>query len=303
MRGPAIRTTIEFTRPPMSRVTKVSAKRIMPAPSAANTRAKISMVYGLPRREAVFYAAQRRDRNRRGHRPVTAFLHEVNRMRTLPLLSLAALLAAPLAAQGKPSDPDVKAAGGGMLPAGWTSRLDDTTAKLADVKFVTMGPGLHFTSGPAGIYWRGADAVTGSFHTVATFSQTKAPMHPEAYGIFVAGKDLKGAGQSYVYFLVRGDGQYTIRQRQGATVTNITTGNRNGWSPNDALAKQDSATGKATNKLEVAGTAAGKKLKFSVNGKLVQEVDAPAGMVAGVVGIRMNHNLDVHVDGFAVHKM
>src|ERR1043166_4277493 len=200
----------------------------------------------LPRLEAVSYAAQCRDRNRRGHRPVTAFLHEVNRMRTLPLVSLAALLAAPLAAQGKPSDPDVKAAGGGTLPAGWTSRLDDTTAKQADVKFVTMGPGgLHFTSGPAGIYWRDADAATGSFHTVATFTQTKAPMPPEAYGIFVAGKDLKGAGQSYVYFLVRGDGQYTIRQRQGGTVTNITTGNRNGWSPNDAVAKQDSATGQA----------------------------------------------------------
>jgi hypothetical protein len=35
----------------------------------------------------------------------------------------------------------------------------------------------------------------------------------------------------------------------------------------------------------------------------VAELDAPGGSVAGLVGIRMNHNLDVHVDGFAVHKM
>jgi hypothetical protein len=53
----------------------------------------------------------------------------------------------------------------------------------------------------------------------------------------------------------------------------------------------------------VAGDAATKKLKFSVNGKQVAELDAPGGSVAGIVGIRMNHNLDVHVDGFAVHKM
>jgi hypothetical protein len=221
------------------------------------------------------------------------------------MLSLAALLAAPLAAQGKPSDPDVKVAGGGALPAGWSYRLEDPTASIANAKFVAMGGGFHFSTGPAGIYWREADAVPGSFHTVATFTQTKAPMHPEAYGLFVMGKGLKGATASYVYLIVRGDGMYSIRQggAAGSPSTNLTTGgNRNGWLASDAVVKQDSA-GKATNKLEIAGDAATKKLKFSVNGKQVAEIDAPGGSVAGLVGIRMNHNLDVHVDGFAVHKM
>ena len=226
-------------------------------------------------------------------------------MRTLPMLSLASLLAAPLAAQAKPADPDVKVAGGGAMPAGWMARLEDSTASLSSVKFVPMGGGFHFTTGPAGIYWRGADAVTGSFHTLATFTQTKAPMHPEAYGIFVAGKDLKTSKASYVYLIVRGDGMYSIRQggAAGTPSTNLTQGgNRNGWLASDAVMKQDSS-GKATNKLEIAGDAATKKLKFSVNGKQVAELDAPGGSVAGIVGIRMNHNLDVHVDGFAVHKM
>ena len=226
-------------------------------------------------------------------------------MRTLPMLSLAALLAAPLAAQAKPADPDVNAAGGGKLPAGWTARLEDSTASLSNVKFAPMGGGLHFTTGPAGIYWRAADAVTGSFHTLATFTQTKAPAHPEAYGIFVAGKDLKTAKASYVYVIVRGDGMYSIRQGgpAGTPSTNLTQGgNRNGWLASDAVMKQDSA-GKASNKIEIAGDAATKKLKVSVNGKQVAEIDAPGGSVAGLVGIRMNHNLDVHVDGFAVHKM
>jgi len=227
-------------------------------------------------------------------------------MRTLHLLSLAAFVATPLAAQGNPADPDKKVAGGGAMPPGWFARLEDSTASIANVKFTTMGNGFHFTTGPAGIYWRDADAVPGSFHTLATFTQTKAPMHPEAYGLFVAGKDLKGGNASYVYLIVRGDGMFSIRQggKAGTPSTNLTTGgNRNGWLANDAVVKQDSATGKATNLLEISGDAATKKLTFKVNGKVVHEMAAPGGTVAGVVGIRMNHNLDVHVDGFAVHKL
>ncbi|HLB55087.1 MAG TPA: hypothetical protein VJK71_08265 [Gemmatimonadales bacterium] len=218
-------------------------------------------------------------------------------MRTLPLFALT-LLAVPALAQGNPADPDKKVAGGGTMPAGWSFRLESPTASIANVKFAPMGggDGLHFTTGPAGIYWRDADAVTGSFHTVATFTQVKAPEHPEAYGLFVAGKDLSTPTASYIYLIVRGNGMYSIWQggAAGARSTAITR-----WTAHDAVAKQDSA-GKATNKLEVSSN--GTKLTFKVNGATVHEMDAPSGG-AGIVGIRMNHNLDVHVDGFAVHKM
>ena len=226
-------------------------------------------------------------------------------MKTLSLLGLTVVLTTPLLAQGNPADPDKKVTGGGSMPPGWFARLEDSTASIANVKFAPMGNGFHFTTGPAGIYWRDADAVPGSFHTVATFTQTKAPTHPEAYGLFVAGKDLKGGNASYVYLIVRGDGMFSIRQggAAGTPSTNLTQGgNRNGWLANEAVAKQDS-TGKATNMLEIAGDATTKKLTFKVNGKTVAELDAPGGNVAGIVGIRMNHNLDVHVAGFAVHKM
>jgi hypothetical protein len=226
-------------------------------------------------------------------------------MRTLSVLALTTLLAAPMAAQGNPADPDKKAAGTGAVPTGWGFRLESPTAKIDDVKFVTMGTGLHFTSGPPGIYWRDADAVPGSFHTVATFTQTKKPTHPEAYGLFVAGKDLKGAGASYIYLIIRGDGMYSIRHggAAGARSSNLTTGgNANGWLASEAVVKENEA-GVAKNTLEVSGDASTKKLTFKINGKTVAEIDAPHGAVAGLVGIRMNHNLDVHVDGFAVHKI
>lgn len=222
-------------------------------------------------------------------------------MRAFALTSLALLAAAPLAGQAA-NDPDKKVEGGGTLPAGWTARLDRPTGKMEDVKLASMGGGWHVTLGPSGIFYREADKSSGSFHTIATFNQTKAPQHPEAYGLFVGGTDLKGDGQSYIYFIVRGTGEYSIRQRSGATVTDVTTASRNGWTADAALVKQDSATGRATNKLEVAGDARTKKLTFSVNGKKVHEMTAPDHMFNGVVGLRVNHNIDVHIDGFAVHK-
>ena len=223
-------------------------------------------------------------------------------MRTLSLLSLTTLLALPLSAQ---ADPDKNVKGTGALPAGWSARLDKATDSLQNLKFGPMGPGLHVTTGPSGIFWRAADAVPGSFHTVATFTQTKKPTHPEAFGLFVAGKDITGPTASYVYLIVRGDGMFSIRHggAQGAGSTNLTTGgNRNGWLASDAVVKEDSA-GKATNTLEISGDAASKKLTFKINGKEVAQIDAPNGAVGGLVGIRVNHNLDAHIAGFAVHKM
>jgi hypothetical protein len=226
-------------------------------------------------------------------------------MRVLTALSFSLVLAAPLAAQRTAADPDKNVAGSGTLPTGWSARLDRATDSLKNLKFAPMGAGMHVTTGPSGIFWRAADAVPGSFHTVATFTQTKAPTHPEAFGIFVSGKDISSPTASYVYLIVRGDGMFSIRQggAVGAGSTNLTTGgNRNGWLASDAVVKQDSA-GKATNTLEVSGNAATKKLTFKINGKQVAEIDAPNGDVGGLVGLRVNHNLDVHIEGFAVHKM
>ena len=180
--------------------------------------------------------------------------------------------AAPLAAQ---ADPDKNVAGGGALPAGWHAHTE-RNAPLAALKFVSMGDGYHATMGPAAIFWRDADSVTGEYHTVATFTQTKAPMHPEAYGLIVGGQHLADSAQSYTYFLVRGDGMYSIRRRQGYAnrPTAIVE-----WTANDAVQKADSA-GKATNKVEI--DAAGAKVAFKVNGKTVYEMDAaPADRSAG----------------------
>jgi len=151
------------------------------------------------------------------------------------------------------------------------------------------------TPGQAAILYRDADKVGGKFHTVASFTQTKAPTHPEGYGIFFAGTDLAGEGQKYTYFLIRGDGMYLVKQRDGANTSNVVS-----WTASDAIVKADSG-GKATNKVEV--DAAGAKVVFKVNGKTVYELAAAEGTRAGIVGLRVNHGLDVHIGEFAVHKL
>ncbi len=198
--------------------------------------------------------------------------------RTLLTLALLAAAAAPLSAQ--------------RLPAGWAGRVDRANMTLDSVRFAAMGEGYHVTSGPAGIYWRPEDGATGEYRVHATFTQTKAPRHPEAYGLILGGKDLDAAGADYMYFLVRGDGKYTIKHRAAnGDIHTIVD-----WTEHEAVNKQDAA-GKATDALEVIVEDDG--LALNVNGREVHELPrVPYMNTDGLYGLRVNHHLDVHVDGF-----
>jgi hypothetical protein len=224
---------------------------------------------------------------------------------TLAAVAVMALSATSVAAQG--SDPDKLVSEGGVKVAGWTGRLDPRPAaqgrKLTDAKFVTMGNGIHVTAGPAAIYWNPANAVEGGNYTVqATFNQTKASAHPEAYGLFLGGQNLEAPNQSYLYFVVRQDGKYLINHRaDDSTVHKIVD-----WTAHDAVKAMD-ADGKASNALSIVVGA--DALSFRVNGtevKSIPRATIDAGGqhsgTKGIAGIRVNHNLDVHIDGFAVTK-
>jgi hypothetical protein len=74
------------------------------------------------------------------------------------------------------------------------------------------------------------------------------------------------------------------------------------WTEHATVAKQDAA-GKATNALAVEAGDFG--VRLFVNGTRVAEflkADVPYLQTDGVVGLRINHNLDVHVAGFRVVK-
>lgn len=193
-------------------------------------------------------------------------------------------------------DPDARVTGGGTVPAGWQAR-SDKGKPLTDAKIVTMGSGLHVTLGPAVVLWRESDQASGDYHVVATFTQTKNPRHPEAYGLFIGGSHLTDAQNRYTYFLVRGDGKFLIKRRvAGDSTVDVSKG----WTESDAVVKADSE-GKASNELSIL--AQGGKVSFQVNGKEVYAARAGDLDTQGIVGYRVNHNLDVHLSALGIHKL
>ncbi len=230
------------------------------------------------------------------------------------LIAIAAMVVAtPLAAQqqqGNDKDPTIAAKGGGALPAGWSIALDPKeiakSATPAMVKFVTMGDGYHFTTGPAAIYYRAKDVTSGAYQVTATFHQTKKNVghgdHGEAYGLVVGGSNLDSPDAQYLYFIVRQDGSYMIRHRAGPDdKTQLHTIVQ--WTESPAVNKV-AADGSTTNTLLIH--CAGDSIHFLANGKLLQGFSKAGlhGMFPeGVAGIRMNHNLDVHVSGFKVEEI
>lgn len=204
------------------------------------------------------------------------------------------------------ADPDKLVADGGVKVPGWTGRIDPQAAKggrkITDDKVVAMGPGFHVTSGPAAVYWNPANTASGNYTVSGTFSQGKAAAHPEAYGLIIGGQNLDTPNQSYLYFLVRQDGKYLINHRANdSTVHKIVD-----WTAISAVKAMD-AEGKATNALSVA--VGPDKLSFLVNGTEVttlprSEIDraGPGSGTTGLAGIRVNHNLSVHVSDFGVRK-
>jgi hypothetical protein len=188
-----------------------------------------------------------------------------------------------------------------QTPKGWMVRPDRSTSALdpdaaGNIKFVTMGSGFHATNPQAGVYWNPANTIKGNYSLKGTFTLMKPSGHTNYYGLIFGGSSLEGAGQQYTYFMVAQDGTWLIKNRNGDATEDVSQ-----KTTSDAVKKPD-ATGKSTNALEVRVT--GDKIAYLVNGTVVHTM-AKAGPARtdGIYGIRVNHQLEVHVDGFGVSKL
>jgi hypothetical protein len=210
-----------------------------------------------------------------------------------PILSLLALalIAAPALAQ-QHDDHDKPVQGGGTLPAGYMARADNG-GPLTNLKFEAMAPGHHITTGPAVIIYRDADRADGAFHAVTKMHVFPSSGHAEAFGLFLGGQNLQAANQSYTYFLIRGDGKYTIKRRNGTSASSLVE-----WTDSDAIAKAKT-DGSVPNELSVE--VGRDSVTFMVNGKTVRTLPASQVDTRGVVGFRVNHNLNIHAETLGVH--
>ena len=188
-----------------------------------------------------------------------------------------------------------------QAPQGWKVRPDRSTSAsdpdaAGDIKFVTSGSGFHATNPQAAVYWNPANKASGSYTLKGSFTLMKPSGHNNYYGLVFGGSDLEGAQQSYLYFVIAQNGTWLIKKRAGDSATS----NIAPKTPNDAVKKPD-AGGKSTNELEVRVGA--DKVDFVVNGTVVHSEPKSAELKTdGIYGIRVNHMLEVQVDGFGVSK-
>ncbi|MGB7220102.1 MAG: hypothetical protein WBD07_14995 [Vicinamibacterales bacterium] len=184
------------------------------------------------------------------------------------------------------------------LPPGYALRLDRPNRDDTEFVATSRDDGLEVQTGPAGIVYRPDQVVDAEQYAVhARLTEINAPVgHLEGFGLFIGGQDLQGAGQRYIYFLIRGDGRYLIKRRDGANTPEIS----NGWQPSKAVRFATHQDGDMTNELAIAVDRG--RLRFSCNGE--QVADMPVGdlSVRGVAGVRVNHNLVVRIQDFRVER-
>jgi hypothetical protein len=185
-------------------------------------------------------------------------------------------------------------------PKGWKLRVDrsmnaEDPDAAGDIKFVTMGSGFHATNPKAAVYWNPANTVTGNFALKGTFKLISTTGHNEYFGLIFGGSDLEGAAQKYLYFIVNSAGEWLIKTRDGSGTSQVASSG----GPSDAV-KAAGADGTSSNALEVHVTP--DKIEYLVNGKVVHSMPKAGQMTNGIYGIRINHMLDVQIDGFSVAK-
>jgi hypothetical protein len=195
-------------------------------------------------------------------------------------LAVAALL--PLAAQA---------------PKGWKVRADRSTSATdpdgaGSIQFVTSGSGFHATNPAAAVYWNPANTASGTYTIKGTFKLMKPSGHTNYYGLVFGGSGLEGPEQKYLYFVVAQNGTWLIKKRNGdAGTENVAP-----KTPNDAVAKPG-PDGTSVNNLEVRVGA--DKIDYVVNGTVVHSMPKGDLKTDGIYGIRVNHLLEVQIDGLS----
>lgn len=186
-------------------------------------------------------------------------------------------------------------------PQGWKLRVDRSmTAEDPDaagaIKFTTKGSGFHAINPQAATYWNPANTATGNYTLKGTFTLVKSTGYDEYYGLMFGGAELDAAGQNYLYFMITDDGTWLLKRRTGASTQNVSP-----RTPNAAV-KKPGANGICSNALEVRVMA--DKVDLVINGMVVGSMPKTGALAKtdGVYGLRINHQLDVQVDGFALTK-
>ncbi|MFL5542666.1 MAG: hypothetical protein ACJ8J0_27035 [Longimicrobiaceae bacterium] len=185
-------------------------------------------------------------------------------------------------------------------PAADSAAAGDTAAwrmnPAVGAHLSATGDSFVVETGPHTILWPAATRTLEPPYTVrAEFEKRHGRLH-EGYGILFGGTGLEGpeAGQAYSYFLVRGDGAFLVKRRQGAETPVVRD-----WTQHAAIRRDREETGRP-NALEVRVDSA--EAVFLVNGTEVARVPAAELTLGGLAGVRTAHEISLVVRGFRVAR-
>jgi hypothetical protein len=151
-------------------------------------------------------------------------------------------------------------------------------------------------TGPHTIFWPAREHELAPPYTVrATFQKLRGRLH-EGYGILFGGSGLDGPeqGQVYSYFLVRGDGSFLVKRRQGMETPVVQD-----WTQHPVIRRDVDEAGKP-NELEVEVTDT--VVAFRVNGTEVARVPAAELSLRGLAGVRTAHEVALVVRGYRAEQ-
>jgi hypothetical protein len=226
-------------------------------------------------------------------------------MRLLVLLAVALVTIQQPVAQDRRPDPRDPEGENMSTPPTWHVRFDGGhgdhgdhatvgSDSTADVFFVNMVPGWHITTGPAAIFYHPASTGEGEYRAEALIHLFEPGDRLEAYGLMIGGQNLDADEVAYDYFVIRRTGEFLVKRRTGDETSILIP-----WTAHSAIRPYPAdATGAIANTLAVDVGAA--EVVFLVNDTEVARLPRASVHTDGVVGLRINHGLNVHVETFAV---
>ena len=228
-------------------------------------------------------------------------------MRLVKAFAVGALAAVLIYAFPAAQEAERKIAGGGVTVKGWKGRVDSGNRQgltINDSKLSPEGGGMRLMTGAAGLYWSDANSGKGDYTVRATFTEPKQTInHAHPYGVFIGGKNLEGDAPQALYCAAYRNGNYIVRGFSAGKTFGVVQKP----TANEAIKKAASPDEQVVQ--EVAITVKGDAVQCLVNGTAVwsgTKADVTgAGKLDstdGLAGIRVSHNSDAVVSGFAVTK-
>ena len=184
-------------------------------------------------------------------------------------------------------------AAAGDVPMGETPAREWRSSPATGVRLEGSEP-VRVETGPHTLLFPADNAPVSPPYTVrATLQKERGRLH-EGFGVLFGGQSLDAPEeqQQYSYFLLRGDGSFLIKRRDGASTTVVRD-----WTRHPAIPRDTEEGGQPAG---VAVHVGPTEVQFEVNGEQVATVPTAELLTRGAAGIRVAHDVQLSAANFSV---